>query len=686
MIKFTLLRSTPVLRLCRFLLTACLSVFFIETTQSQNRPVIDSLERELAKAPEDSNKTRLYYRLWQQVRNNDLVEAEKYARIGLAHARKIKWGKGEVAFCTSMGELHEHLNNEDSVVYYYQKGIEVAEKVGYTKGLSGLYINLSAFHANRADYVSAIEIGMKALHIAESINDTSYVLFNYNNIGNFYFSQENYPKAREYYESALKWLPSPATDSEESANLYHSLGLLSATEGDTTQAIVYFESAGNIHEYNDNLFQLAQVYSNLAALIRDYPTKFDYAYKSQELFDQVGMSRHVTSITNLSNLGASYLELLKNKNTWSFPPNSRIPGSESAILSLAEKQLNRAVNLSRETGNSETLYYALRLMGELEEYRNRPAQALSYLKESYQISDSLFSQENKNRIAALESQRALDERDKQIALNQLHIESSNRIRIALIVGALLLFIIGALLFYQNRIRQQNIDELKKLNQELDNANRLKARFFGILSHDLRKPVSNLLHFLYLQKEAPELLTDVPGQQNKLQSSAQNLLDTMETVLLWSKSQMERFEPQLKSVPVSAVMDHLKKTLPEEAPVSYPADLGVNSSLFTDEDYLKTIVNNLTANALSATARTPDPKVSWELLEMEGERILRISDNGPGMSPEKLATLFDPDAAVSTKNGLGLHIIRDMAKAIGCQIVAHSQQGKGTVIDLRFSPR
>ena len=44
-----------------------------------------------------------------------------------------------------------------------------------------------------------------------------------------------------------------------------------------------------------------------------------------------------------------------------------------------------------------------------------------------------------------------------------------------------------------------------LNNQLDEANKVKAKFFGILSHDLRSPVANLIHFLHLQKNDPDLL-------------------------------------------------------------------------------------------------------------------------------------------------------------------------------------
>ena len=42
-----------------------------------------------------------------------------------------------------------------------------------------------------------------------------------------------------------------------------------------------------------------------------------------------------------------------------------------------------------------------------------------------------------------------------------------------------------------------------LNNELSVANDTKAKLFGVISHDLRAPVSSIVQLLHLQKENPE---------------------------------------------------------------------------------------------------------------------------------------------------------------------------------------
>jgi signal transduction histidine kinase len=62
-------------------------------------------------------------------------------------------------------------------------------------------------------------------------------------------------------------------------------------------------------------------------------------------------------------------------------------------------------------------------------------------------------------------------------------------------------------------------------------------------------------------------------------------------------------------------------------------------------------------------------------------VLSVADNGPGASPEQLGALYSGEAAIGIKTGLGLHLIRDLAKAIGCTISARSDTGKGMMFSL-----
>jgi signal transduction histidine kinase len=214
---------------------------------------------------------------------------------------------------------------------------------------------------------------------------------------------------------------------------------------------------------------------------------------------------------------------------------------------------------------------------------------------------------------------------------------------------------------------------------------VKAKFFAILSHDLRSPVANLISFLNLQKEAPDLLTPdlAAAHQQRITTAAEGLLDTMESMLLWSKSQMEHFKPQVKEVPVSELFAYLNKFFAGHPSATLRFETADDLKVVTDEDYLKIIMQNLTSNALKALQNSPNGLVQWTARQENGQVVLAITDNAGGISEQQMSALYADTAHIGTKTGLGLHLIRDLAKAISCKISVHPTPNVGTEFLLTF---
>jgi len=274
---------------------------------------------------------------------------------------------------------------------------------------------------------------------------------------------------------------------------------------------------------------------------------------------------------------------------------------------------------------------------------------------------------------------------QEIQNKNLQIDVANKQKYYFIAGLFLLAIIGSLLFYQSRNRRKTNEKLQVLNTELDEANKAKTRFFSILNHDLRGPVANLVFFLQLQKESPEMLDEesTKRMQDKTMAGAENLLNSMEDILQWSKSQMENFKPQPKKVAVNSLFEDTKIHFSSEERVQISFENKDNIQINTDENYLKTIIRNLTGNAIKALHENENPTIIWKAWQENGTSYLSISDNGKGASDEQFKALYDDKEVVGIKTGLGLHLIRDLAKAIDCEIKVNSIVNEGTTFDLLF---
>ena len=104
----------------------------------------------------------------------------------------------------------------------------------------------------------------------------------------------------------------------------------------------------------------------------------------------------------------------------------------------------------------------------------------------------------------------------------------------------------------------------------------------------------------------------------------------------------------------------------------PLDL----KLFSDKEYLKTILRNLIGNAVKVLENKPDAKIICSAQEISGITKISVKDNGGGTNIEKFKALYDDKESIGIKQGLGLHVIRDLCSAINTEIEVKTDQKIG----------
>lgn len=318
--------------------------------------------------------------------------------------------------------------------------------------------------------------------------------------------------------------------------------------------------------------------------------------------------------------------------------------------------------------------------------------AYTYQKRYAESQKALLTEKAKKNFFAMEEKYQNKEKQQKIKflfeenkLKKTEIKSVKTQRGLFIISIISLIVFTFLVYRQSRLRKQTNTELLFLNQELDKSNKVKARFFSILNHDLRSPVANLIHFLHLQKNNPELLTEESKlrMENKTISAAENLLESMEDILLWSKDQMEQFKPNKSKLVISELFEDLRKHFASEEHAEIRFKNSQDLVLNTDINYLKTIARNLTANALTVLKNVEEPHVIWEAWSENNAVYLSISDNGSGSTKENFNALYDDSEVIGINTGLGLHLIRDLAKTINCTIQVDQNTTSGTTFILKF---
>ena len=648
--------------------------------QKQGQALIDSLVKVLPTIKNDSLKARTYKRIAEEYFFINSDKALYYSQLGLKHAQKMPWKRGIGVFTGAIGRAYSDKGMYDSCQLYFQRALAVYREIDDKWNMTSILNNLGAAEQNIAsNYPKAMGYYLKALKISEELGDTYLKTVALGNVSTTFLAQKNYEKALAYALKGLQEAKKQTKESEGEAQREVGQSMMKVisvyiAKKDYTNAKKYLFQAIPLLEKMGNLEGLANAYGSLGTISdKDIDSKIRYNFKAFEAWSKVNPMQS-DAIANVGNLGEAYIEKAKSQ-----------PSQQKELLQQAEKYLQIAISRSKQKGEVSNQSYWTGVLAELQAERGDYKNAYINFREFQAGQDSLFSQENKNKIAEVEGKREIELRDKQLEINRLELESQKKQRVGFVIGLVLLGVIGALLYWQNQTRKRTNTTLLHLNNELDEANKVKAKFFAILSHDLRSPVSNLISFLNLQKEAPDLLSPelAAAHQQRITTAAEGLLDTMESMLLWSKSQMENFRPQVKEVAVNELFEYLQKFFSGNTGVVLQFENPNHLHVVTDEDYLKVIMQNLTGNALKALKNVPNGSIRWEAREEKGQVVLAITDNAGGVSEQQLSALYSETANVGGKSGLGLHLIRDLAKAISCKITVNPTPNVGTEFRLAF---
>jgi signal transduction histidine kinase len=639
--------------------------------QKKGQELLDSMLRVLPQAGEDTNKVKLLVSISQLYLSVNPRDGFGYADSGMVLAQKISWKKGMANLNNVLGLLTGDTGNNTAARDYFQKSFVINKEIGAVTAMITNMNNTGRSYQREGDFVKASEYYFKAMAIAEEAGNKEQMALVGTNITAMYTVQNNYPKAEEYALLTIK--NGEASNSLVNvAKACELLGVVKQEMQDTVAAMKNFDRAISLYEKLGNRMGMVQVMTNVATLQPTTEKGITVLLKVQDEINRISPSS-IISIVNLANLGSNYYNLGLSKT-----------GTErKSLLDKGEIYLNKSIDLCKVIHSPQYEASVKEAMANLQEAKGNYKLALEYHKAFTAINDSIYSQQNKNKIASLESQKEINIKNKEIEISKLAIANQRKLQIGLVGGILLLGVIGVLLYWQSRTRKKTNTTLMVLNNELDEANKIKTKFFGILSHDLRGPVTNLINFLHLQQEAPDLLDkkSEEAQTKRITSSAENLLENMEGLLLWSKGQMEHFKPNKRTVMAGDLFSEIENNFQGTPAVKFVFTDSQHIRFFTDEDYLKTIMRNLTANAVKALNNIPEAKIEWRAWEENGKQFLSITDNGNGVSEQQIGALNQAGASVGIKSGLGLHLVRDMAKAIQSTISFQSQPGIGTTFTL-----
>jgi signal transduction histidine kinase len=233
-------------------------------------------------------------------------------------------------------------------------------------------------------------------------------------------------------------------------------------------------------------------------------------------------------------------------------------------------------------------------------------------------------------------------------------------------------------------------------RDLEELERVRARFLAHATHELRSPVNAIAILAELVKMASEResMAQVREKVPMLLRAAATLRGTVNNILDLSKIEAGRAEvatAPLQLAPLAEEVADLARLLAGEKPVEVRTEVPAELVLETDPQKLRQILVNLASNAAKFTER--GAIVLHASADHDAVRIA-VADTGCGIRADDLPRLFVPfgqleDAHTKTHagTGLGLVITRSLAALLGGRVSVESRRGEGSTftVELPRSP-
>ncbi|MEV6343131.1 AAA family ATPase [Actinoplanes sp. NPDC051851] len=214
----------------------------------------------------------------------------------------------------------------------------------------------------------------------------------------------------------------------------------------------------------------------------------------------------------------------------------------------------------------------------------------------------------------------------------------------------------------DRLRAAHL-ELADRNRELESANRLKADLIGMLGHEINNPLAMILGYLDLALTEEDLPAPATELITKVYRNTQRLTGIVHEVLALVSIDAGRLVAAPRPVRLAG---HLDTVLPDGTGSDCPPDLCV----LVQPGHLDQILTNLISNA----GKYGDGVTAIVVEVHEHTVTVEVRDEGPGVPPEFRDRLFgrlaraERTAAKVSGTGLGLYIVRELARANGGDVV------------------
>ncbi len=234
-----------------------------------------------------------------------------------------------------------------------------------------------------------------------------------------------------------------------------------------------------------------------------------------------------------------------------------------------------------------------------------------------------------------------------------------------------------------------VDEQKA---ELRSAAETELKFLAFMSHDLNNNLNSVTLLLRVLRGDLKHAGGFADATESLDVAEQTIEDTvrgMRRMLDHERLRKSGEVPTFSAVDLHAVATKVSAQSAREAgakDVTVAVEVRPGTMVESDAEMIGLVFQNLVGNGLKFSRRGT---VRIGCDDAHGRRALWVSDEGPGIAPEKMKHIFEAFRRGEVHGqrgvGLGLAIASQGAKLLNAELTVESKLGEGSTFRLTFAP-
>ncbi|WP_159801662.1 tetratricopeptide repeat-containing sensor histidine kinase [Flavobacterium sp. MK4S-17] len=597
------------MHLNRVIIIICLTVFSLNA-YAQEPALTDSIRQSVKKESDYKKKIAILQKNIGEIYTNKYDETIELARLGykLANLNNDKVNKGD--FLRVIGVSFAKKGSIDSASIYYHKALDELQNSGNSEKLGLLYDDMARLYRKLRQPKRALGFYEKALKLYEAENNLEGIARINNESGVVFRDEGDYTEANKRFEKSLQ-IQRQRNDSVGIGYALEFIGYNQLLLKNYKKAESYLQQALEIRKKGKDDF----------ALMLSYTALGEY-YKETRQY----------SVSN---------EYFKKSNT-----------------------------IARKIKFADIQQYNYRQIMENYEALNNFREAFYSLKAFNTLNDSIYNAEKLRNVEEITTKYETAEKEKQILQHKAQITNRNFWIFGLVALAVIIGLIGFLLYKQQllkNIRQQKDSELKLALEKIESQNRLQEQRLAI-SRDLHDNIGAQLSFIvsaidtikYYMSGKNEKLThklDTIGAFAK-----ETIQELRDTIWAMNKSGITFKDLQAR---IANFIEKAKQSQ-HDISISFTMDDNISTDFkFTALQGLNIfrIIQEATNNALKHAEAC---HIIIRILKKENSICFVIQDDGKGFVENE------------TETGNGLLNMRKRAEALGGMLDISSIQGKTSI--------